>query len=54
MELRRVTAEILTRYDVSFAPGQRESDFWNGKKDTFTLVTAPLQLIFKKREAKEP
>lgn len=53
MELRRVVAEILTRYDVSFAPDQMESAFWDGKRDTFTLVTAPLQLIFKKREGKE-
>ncbi|KAL4867807.1 hypothetical protein BDV12DRAFT_209525 [Aspergillus spectabilis] len=28
MELRRVTAEILTRYNVSFANGQTEQDFW--------------------------
>jgi hypothetical protein len=53
MELRCVTAEILTRYDVSFAPDQTASAFWDGKKDTFTLVTAPLELVFKKREKKK-
>lgn len=49
MELRRVTVEILARYDVLFALGQTESAFWEGKRDTFTLVTAPLNLVFKKR-----
>jgi cytochrome P450 len=53
MELRCVTAEILTRYDISFAPNQEASAFWEGKKDTFTLVTAPLELVFKEREKKK-
>lgn len=52
MELRCVMAEILTRYDVSFAPSQKASAFLEGKKDTFTLVTAPLELVFAKREGK--
>ncbi|OOQ81932.1 hypothetical protein PEBR_41014 [Penicillium brasilianum] len=38
MELRRVVAEIFTRYDVSFAPEQTKSAFLEGKRDTFTLV----------------
>lgn len=50
MELRRVAAESLIRYDMSLAPGQTESAFWDGKRDAFTLVTAPLNLVFKKRE----
>ncbi|KAB8252456.1 cytochrome P450 [Aspergillus flavus] len=49
MELRRVTAEILTRYDVEFAQGQTTEDFLDGKRDTFTLVTAPLKLVFRER-----
>ena len=49
MELRRVTAEILTRYHVEFAKGQTTQDFLDGKRDTFTLVTAPLKLVFCKR-----
>lgn len=50
MELSRVTAEILTRYDVSFAMGQTAPAFLDGKRDTFTLVAAPLELVFKKRD----
>jgi hypothetical protein len=50
MEIRRVTAEILSRYDVKFAKGQTEDAFMSGKKDTFTLVTAPLQLVFQERK----
>lgn len=52
MELRSVTAEILTRYDVSFAPDQTAAAFLDGKQDTFTLATAPLKLVFQKRENK--
>ncbi|KAH8690164.1 putative cytochrome P450 oxidoreductase [Talaromyces proteolyticus] len=50
MELRRVTAEILTRYNVALAPGQTVSGFLNGKRDAFTLVTPPLQLLFRERK----
>ena len=52
MELRRVTADILTRYDISLAPGQTESVFLGGGKDFFfffTLLPAPLELVFTPR-----
>ncbi|KAE8405503.1 cytochrome P450 [Aspergillus pseudonomiae] len=49
MELRRVTAEILTRYDVQFAQEQTVDAFLDGKRDTFTLVTGPLKLVFHER-----
>ena len=51
MELRRVTADILTRYDISLAPGQTESAFLGGGKDFFffTLLPAPLELVFTPR-----
>ncbi|OQE44781.1 hypothetical protein PENCOP_c002G03928 [Penicillium coprophilum] len=52
MELRSVTAEILTRFDVSFAPGQTASAFLDGKQDTFTLATASLRVVFQNREDK--
>lgn len=45
-------AEILTKYDISFAPSQKASAFWEGRQDTFTLVTAPLELVFKERGKK--
>jgi hypothetical protein len=50
MELRHVTAQIMTRFDVFFAPGQKVNDFIDGKRDTFTLVAAPLQLVFRERK----
>ncbi|KAJ5308716.1 Cytochrome P450 [Penicillium antarcticum] len=49
MELRRVTAEIVIRYDVSFAEEQTETAFLNGYRDTFTTVPAPLKVVFTKR-----
>lgn len=50
MELRRVTAELLLRYDISFAPGKVNDAFLKDGKDTFTLTAAPLLLNFTKRQ----
>ncbi|KAH8432827.1 cytochrome P450 [Aspergillus melleus] len=50
MELRCVTAQLLSRYDVSMAPGQSEEAYLDGMRDTFTLMTAPLQLVWRRRE----
>lgn len=50
MELRRVTAELLLRYDISFAPGKVNDAFLMDGKDTFTLTAAPLLLNFTKRQ----
>ncbi|KAJ5758202.1 Cytochrome P450 [Penicillium nucicola] len=50
MELRRVTAKIVTRYDVSFAEGQSEMDYLDGFRDAFTTVPASLKVVFTKRE----
>ncbi|KAK4135118.1 putative cytochrome P450 oxidoreductase [Trichocladium antarcticum] len=49
MEIRRVVAEILWRYDVAMAPGQTLEQFLDGKQETLTTVSAPLPLIFTKR-----
>lgn len=49
LEIRRVTAEILWRYDVRPEPGHSASAFLDGKQDTFTTVSAPLPLIFTER-----
>ncbi|KAL3483753.1 cytochrome P450 monooxygenase [Aspergillus germanicus] len=51
MELRLVAAEILTRYDVRLAEGQRANVFLEGCHDTFTLATAPLELVFEERKS---
>ncbi|KAJ5817645.1 Cytochrome P450 [Penicillium robsamsonii] len=53
MELRCVTAEILTRFDVSFAPDQTVAAFIDGKQDAFAVATAPLKVVFQRRENKE-
>ncbi|KAL3442746.1 cytochrome P450 monooxygenase [Aspergillus insuetus] len=49
MELRLVAAEILTRYNVRFAEGQKPDVFLESCHDTFTLATGPLELVFEKR-----
>jgi hypothetical protein len=51
MELRLVAAEILTRYDVRLAEGQKANVFLDGCHDTFTLATAPLELVFEERKS---
>ncbi|KAF7521787.1 hypothetical protein PCG10_007884 [Penicillium crustosum] len=50
MELRRVTAELLLRFDISLAPGKVNDTFLKDGKDTFTLTAAPLLLNFTKRQ----
>lgn len=49
MEIRRVVAEILWRYDVAMAPGQTMEQFLDRTQETLTTVSAPLQLVFTKR-----
>ncbi|KAK3898351.1 cytochrome P450 monooxygenase [Staphylotrichum tortipilum] len=49
LELRRVVAEILWRYDLTVTPGQTKEAFLDGKQDTFTTVSAPLPIIFTER-----
>ncbi|KAJ4288735.1 hypothetical protein N0V88_007269 [Collariella sp. IMI 366227] len=49
LEIRRVVAEILSRYDVTIAPGQTKGAFLDGKQDTFTTVSASLPVIFTER-----
>ncbi|RDW74721.1 cytochrome P450 [Aspergillus mulundensis] len=49
MELRSVTAALLKRYDITLAPGQSNEAFLEGLRDTFTLVSPPLPLIFSRR-----
>lgn len=49
MEVRNVTAHIVRRYNVVFAPGQSSKAFLDGKKDAFTLSLGPLELVFDDR-----
>ncbi|KAK1689370.1 benzoate 4-monooxygenase cytochrome P450 [Colletotrichum godetiae] len=50
MEIRYCASQIINRYDVAFAPGQKAEAFINGKKDGFTLSLPELEVIFKARE----
>ncbi|KAL2872693.1 cytochrome P450 [Aspergillus lucknowensis] len=50
MELRVVTAELIRRYNVTLAPGMSKEAFYDGLRDTFTLVTPPLPLVFTRRD----
>jgi hypothetical protein len=49
MEIRRVTVDLLSQYDVSFAKGQTHEAFYQGQQDVFTLVCGELQLLFTER-----
>jgi cytochrome P450 len=49
MELRAVTATIISKFDVTFAPGEDGSKLINESKDCFTIVMQPLMLKFTPR-----
>lgn len=50
MELRAVTAQLITNFDVSFAPGETGRELMEETKDVFTLHLAPLNLLFTARK----
>lgn len=52
MELRRVIAETISRYDIHLAPECTREEFLEGKEDTFTTVSAPLHIVFTDRAGK--
>ncbi|KAK0711712.1 cytochrome P450 monooxygenase-like protein [Lasiosphaeris hirsuta] len=49
IEIRRLVAELLWRFDVRIAPGHCPDTFLDGKQDVFTTVSAPLPVIFTER-----
>jgi tryprostatin B 6-hydroxylase len=49
MELRVVTARIVTQFDIAFAPGKDGTDLFQKTKDVFTLEVAPLRMVFSQR-----
>uniref|UniRef100_A0A093XCF2 Tryprostatin B 6-hydroxylase n=1 Tax=Talaromyces marneffei PM1 TaxID=1077442 RepID=A0A093XCF2_TALMA len=51
MEIRRITVELLSRYDISFAKDQTREAFYEGQQDAFTLVCGKLQLVFTERKS---
>jgi len=49
MELRTVTARLVTQFDIAFAPGEDGTDLFEKTKDVFTLEVAPLRIVFTPR-----
>ena len=50
MELRLVTAILVHRFDVAFAPGETGERIFEEMHDTFTAAPGPLRLVFRERE----
>ncbi|KAL2835988.1 cytochrome P450 [Aspergillus pseudoustus] len=49
MEMRLMTAHLVSAYDISFAPGEDGSELLKSQ-DHFTVALNPLRLVFKRRE----
>ncbi|KUJ06806.1 cytochrome P450 [Mollisia scopiformis] len=49
MELRVVTARLVTEFDIAFALGEEGKALLEETKDVFTMETAPLMLVFTRR-----
>ena len=52
MELRTVISLLITRFDISFPPGDDGSSLITGTKDTFTIRLGELNLVFAERASK--
>ena len=50
MEMRLVTAILISRFDVAFAPGETGKAIVEELHDTFTAAPGPLRLVFTERE----
>ena len=46
MELRTLTAQLLLKYDVAFAPGEDGTRILTKTKDHFTVSVGQLDLVF--------
>lgn len=49
MELRLTIASLVTKFDVSFAPGEDGRALMEESKDWFTWGCADLRLVFGRR-----
>ncbi|KAF5642512.1 pisatin demethylase cytochrome P450 [Fusarium tjaetaba] len=49
MEMRYVLMDILSRYDIDFAPGTNPQAFINGLRDCYTLELPRLDMVFTPR-----
>lgn len=50
MELRSVVAELVTHFEVEFAPGEDGTALLEDSKDFFTVSLADLRLVFTERD----
>lgn len=50
MELRLLTAELITKFDLAFAPGEDGSRLLLKSRDHFTMGLEPLQMVFTERK----
>lgn len=50
MELRTVTALLITKFNVSFSPGENGSNLLEKSEDYFTIGLADLNLQFTPRK----
>lgn len=53
MELRTVVSLLITRFDISFAPGDDGSSLMENTLDTFTVRLGDLNLVFSERRSKK-
>ncbi|KAK4222043.1 Tryprostatin B 6-hydroxylase [Podospora fimiseda] len=53
LEIRRLVAEILWRYDIKVADGHIREVWLDGKQDVFTTVSCALPIIFTERNKEE-
>jgi tryprostatin B 6-hydroxylase len=49
IELRLVTARLVTQYDFGFAQGSNKRETVSDIKDRFTALPGPLRLVFVER-----
>lgn len=49
MEMRYVLMDILSRYDIAFAPGTNPQAFIDGLRDCYTLELPSLYMVFTPR-----
>ena len=49
MELRKVTASLVTEFDIDFAKGEIGEAVFDEQIESFTLSPGPLRLKFEKR-----
>jgi cytochrome P450 len=50
-EIRFVTALLISKYNIKFAPGEDGTTVWKDMKDQFTAVPGKLELVFEPLEA---